>query len=213
MKTNELVNLLATGVQPAPRHAAARRLMLALAVSLPLALALMAVEWGVRPDLTTAIARPMFWVKLLFPAMLAAVAFAALWRLSRPGVGLGRAGLAVIAVLLAVEALGLAVWLAAPAAERPALLWGRSWRTCLWSIGAIGAPVLLGAFGVLRSLAPTRPALAGAAAGLLAGGVGASVYALHCPELTAPFLAAWYVLGIALPVALGALLGPRMLRW
>jgi hypothetical protein len=66
---------------------------------------------------------------------------------------------------------------------------------------------------VLRGLAPTRPALAGAAAGALAGGVGGAVYALHCMELAAPFLAVWYVAGIVLPVVLGALLGPRLLRW
>ncbi|MFS2051364.1 NrsF family protein, partial [Variovorax sp. CT11-76] len=49
--------------------------------------------------------------------------------------------------------------------------------------------------------------------GALAGGVGAAVYALHCPELTAPFIAVWYVSGIAVPVLVGALLGPRLLRW
>jgi hypothetical protein len=47
----------------------------------------------------------------------------------------------------------------------------------------------------------------------MAGGAGAAVYALHCPELQAPFLAVWYVLGMAIPVAAGALLGPRLLRW
>ena len=53
----------------------------------------------------------------------------------------------------------------------------------------------------------------GAAAGALAGGVGAAVYALHCPELSAPFIAVWYVSGIAVPVLVGALLGRRLLRW
>jgi hypothetical protein len=65
----------------------------------------------------------------------------------------------------------------------------------------------------LRSLAPTRLRLAGTAAGLAAGAVGASVYQLHCPELAAPFLGTWYVLGILAPAALGALIGPRLLRW
>jgi hypothetical protein len=32
-------------------------------------------------------------------------------------------------------------------------------------------------------------------------------------ELTAPFRAGWYVSGIAVPVVLGAVLGPRLLRW
>lgn len=55
--------------------------------------------------------------------------------------------------------------------------------------------------------------LAGAGTGLLAGAVGAFAYAFYCPETAAPFLAIWYALGIAIPAALGALLGPRVLHW
>jgi hypothetical protein len=43
--------------------------------------------------------------------------------------------------------------------------------------------------------------------------VGAAVYALHCPELAAPFLAVWYLAGIALPVLAGAAVGRLVLRW
>ena len=67
--------------------------------------------------------------------------------------------------------------------------------------------------GRMQGLAPTRLRLAGASVGLLAGAAGACVYAFHCPELAAPFLGTWYVLGMAIPTALGALLGPRVLRW
>jgi hypothetical protein len=48
---------------------------------------------------------------------------------------------------------------------------------------------------------------------LTAGGAGAAVYALHCPESGAPFVAIWYSMGILLACGLGALLGPRVLRW
>ncbi len=51
------------------------------------------------------------------------------------------------------------------------------------------------------------------AAGLLAGGVGASVYALWCRESTAAFVAVWYTLGIVACGGIGALLGPLVLRW
>jgi hypothetical protein len=43
--------------------------------------------------------------------------------------------------------------------------------------------------------------------------VGATAYSFHCPELAAPFLGTWYVIGILIPAAAGALLGPRLLRW
>ena len=65
----------------------------------------------------------------------------------------------------------------------------------------------------MKGLAPTRLSLAGAAAGLLAGGVGAAIYALHCDEMGAPFLALWYVLGMLMPATLGALIGRHVLRW
>jgi hypothetical protein len=78
--------------------------------------------------------------------------------------------------------------------------------------GAVAA-ALAAALWALRGLAPTRPRAAGGAAGLLAGAVGAAGYSLACPEASPGFVAAWYTLGIALTGGLGALLGPRLLRW
>ena len=65
----------------------------------------------------------------------------------------------------------------------------------------------------MKELAPTRLRLAGATAGLAAGSAAALVYCLHCPELAAPFVGFWYVLGMLIPAAAGALIGPRLLRW
>ena len=213
MKTDDLIALLASEARPVPRHAAARRLALALAAALPVSLAWLLAFYGLRPGLAASLAGAMAWIKILLPAALAIAGFVAVERLGRPGVRVGGAwwGLALPIVLL--WGLGLAAWLAASAEARPQLLWGSTWRTCVFNIAGIALPVLVAAFLTLRGLAPTRPALAGAAAGALAGGAGAAVYALHCPELQAPFLAVWYVLGMALPVAAGALLGPRLLRW
>ena len=50
-------------------------------------------------------------------------------------------------------------------------------------------------------------------AGLMAGAMGASVYAFACPEHAAAFMAVWYCLGILVSAALGAVTGPRFLRW
>jgi hypothetical protein len=77
----------------------------------------------------------------------------------------------------------------------------------------ISLPLFAATFWAMKGMAPTRPALAGAGAGLLAGALAVLVYALHCPESEAPFLAVWYCLGIAIPTVAGALLGPRVLRW
>jgi hypothetical protein len=213
MKTDDLVALLATGAAPVPRRAAGRRLALALLVGAPLSFAILFAEYGVRRDLVQAMFWPMFWVKVLFPLCIAAAAFVMLQRLARPGVPVQRAWVGIAVPVLVVWVLGAMSWFNAPAGARMPLLMGESWRICAISIGLMALPVFAAALLVLKGLAPTRPALAGAAAGGLAGGVGAAVYALHCMELTAPFLAVWYVSGIAVPVVLGAVLGPRLLRW
>jgi hypothetical protein len=84
---------------------------------------------------------------------------------------------------------------------------------CLVSIPALSVPAFALTISAIRSLAPTRLAGAGAASGLVAGAVAAFAYALYCDEMQAPFLAVWYVLGMALPALVGAMLGPRLLRW
>jgi len=213
MKTDDLVAMLATGVAAAPRRAAGRRLTLALFAGLPLSFAILFAEYGLRRDLVQAMFWPMFWVKVLFPLCIAAAAFVVAQRLARPGVQVRRAWIGIAVPVLAVWVMAALAWFSAPAEERMPLLMGESWRVCALSIGLMALPVFAAALLALKGLAPTRPALAGAAAGALAGGVGAAVYALHCMELTAPFLAVWYVSGIALPVLVGAVLGPRLLRW
>ena len=65
----------------------------------------------------------------------------------------------------------------------------------------------------MRALAPSNLVLAGATLGFAAGAIGATAYSLHCPELSAAFIGIWYVIGILIPTAAGALLGPRLLRW
>jgi len=213
MKTDDLVAMLATGAAPAPRRAAGRRLALAVLAGVPLSFAILLAEYGVRRDLVQAMFWPMFWVKVLFPLCIAAAAFVTVQRLARPGVPVRRAWIGIAVPVLVVWVLAAMSWFNAPPEERMPLLMGESWRTCAVSIGLMALPVFAAALVALKGLAPTRPALAGAAAGGLAGGVGAAVYALHCMELTAPFLAVWYISGIAVPVVLGAVLGPRLLRW
>ncbi|MEJ1170025.1 DUF1109 domain-containing protein [Variovorax sp. CCNWLW235] len=213
MKTDDLVAMLATGAAPAPRRAAGRRLAIAVLAGVPLSFAILLAEYGVRRDLVQAMFWPMFWVKVLFPLCIAAAAFVTVQRLARPGVPVRRAWIGIAVPVLVVWVLAAMSWFNAPPEERMPLLMGESWRTCAVSIGLMALPVFAAALVALKGLAPTRPALAGAAAGGLAGGVGAAVYALHCMELTAPFLAVWYISGIAVPVVLGAMLGPRLLRW
>jgi hypothetical protein len=213
MKTAELERLLACGVAPVDRPRLARRRTALLALAASAALALTGGVLGWNPALAAALRAPMFWGKEVFALALAAAATLLALRLARPGRVPGGApllaGLPVL-VLWGTAAIALAQ---APASERAALLLGRTALVCPWLIGLVSLPLLLAWLVLLRGLAPTRPRLAAAAAGLAAGAGGAAAYAWHCPELAAPFVAVWYVLGALLPALLGAALAPRWLRW
>jgi len=213
MKTDDLVSLLAAQATPVRHDVVARRFALALAWGVPASMLLLALTFGVRPDLAEAAQLPMFWTKLAFAAALAGAGVCAGSRLSRPGMRLGAAWLAVAAPVALLWL--LAAWVLADAApsERAALVLGNTWRSCPFSVALISSPMFVAAFWAVKGLAPTRLALAGAGAGLLAGAVGALLYALYCPELEAPFIAVWYVAGVALVTGIGAVLGPRLLRW
>jgi hypothetical protein len=213
MKTDDLVAMLSAGDVAVPRRSASRRIGLAVLAGLPLSLFILFAEYGMRRDIVQAMFWPMFWVKVTFPLCIAAAGFVAVQRLSRPGVPARHAWMGAALPVAGIWVLAAIAWFAVPAQERMPSLMGQSWRICAVSIGLMALPVFAATMVALRGLAPTRPALAGAAAGALAGGVGAAVYALHCMELTAPFLAVWYVSGIAVPVLVGAVLGPRLLRW
>ena len=213
MKTDELIALLATGAGAAEPDASARRYSIALGWGAFGATLLMAILLGVRPDFEAATQLPMFWIKLAFPASVALGSLFAASRLSRPGARLGWVPGALAAPVLAMWLLAALVLLGAPAPERAKLVMGHTWNYCLFGIPLLSAPLFVATLWAMKGLAPTRPALAGAAAGLLAGAIGALVYALHCPEMEAPFLGVWYVVGMLFPALAGALLGPFVLRW
>lgn len=213
MKTDELIEMLAGDAAAVAPRVWRRRYLLALAAGLAGATLLMLPLLGIRPDIAAAVYLPMFWVKLAFPAALAAGALLAALRLSRPGVPVGAAAAAAIAApVLVIWLLAAAALLGAPE-DAAMLVWGETWAACLVNVPLLSAPAFIALFMVMRSLAPVRPVLAGAAAGLLAGALGAVVYALHCPELAAPFIGLWYLLGMLIPAAAGAAIGPRLLRW
>ena len=117
---------------------------------------------------------------------------------------------AVLAFAVAIGALDL---LRQPAADWSRQIFGHSALICPVAILILSLPALAGLLWAARRLAPVRVWLAGAAAGLAAGGLAAFAYSLGCTEGSLTFVSIWYTAGVALATAFGALIGPRVLRW
>ena len=211
MRTEQLVDMLARHAGPAPRWAVERRLALAIAVGALASAAVAIAALGVNPGLSgmgVALAIKIAYVGglLLGAAWLAD-------RASRPGVLFRRATWSLALVVAAMTAFALAVLGLAPDGTRLDLLLGRSWASCSGRVAILSIPALAVTLWAMRGLAPTRPRLAGFAAGTVAGSLGALGYALYCPELSPLFVLVWYSLGILVPACIGAALGPWVLRW
>lgn len=213
MRTSDLVKLLAGDASPVRAAPMTPRLLVAALAGALVSAGLLVVWLGLRP-MGVAMASPSFWMKAGYAALLALAGLLTAAQLGRPG---GRVGLALWLALAAVAWLGMLAMketMRTPAGGMAHLWLGWSWSACPFRILALAAPVLAALFlAMTRMTAPTRPALAGAAAGLFAGAVGASVYGLYCQETAAAFVVAWYTLGIAACAALGAAIGARLLRW
>lgn len=211
MKTDDLIDLLATNAGPAPRAVAARRLAPAAAVGVGASAVVALLLFGPVPAAFYATAAP--WLKFVYAGSLAAVAAWLAARLGRPVPRLRAPVLAVLAVLAAIAVVGTGALLATPAGARAAALLGHSFLVCPINVFVLSLPALAAILLALRGLAPTQLRAAGLGAGLLAGALGAFGYAFTCTELSPAFVAVWYTLGIAATAALGAMLGPRVLRW
>ncbi len=173
----------------------------------------MATLLGVRSDLAQAALLPMFWIKIGFVTSLASASLFAALRLSRPGARLDWVPGALAMPVLIMWAIAAFTLLGAEPLQRARLFFGDTWKVCHLLIAMLSIPVFVAVMWAMQGLAPTRPHLAGFAAGLLSGAIATLVYCLHCPEPAAPFVAFWYLLGMLIPAAVGASLGNSLLRW
>jgi hypothetical protein len=212
MRTDDLIAQLSARVEPVKSGAVARLLAGAVLIGVAGSVLVMLAMIGPRHDLASAMSHPGMWTKLAYTLAIAAFGFWLVERAGRPGAEMTRPALALALPLLAILLLS-GLQMSAPGADMSGLVMGRSSRVCAGLVTLTALPTLAATFWALRKLAPTRLTLAGAGAGLFAGAAGAFVYCFHCAEEAAPFIAVWYTLGIAAVTAIGALLGPRLLRW
>jgi hypothetical protein len=214
MKTDDLIAMLGTNVEPVDRRQVMRTVAIAIAVAAVVALGAMLLLFGVRADLhATTDALAFLLLKLVFTTALIIPASIYLVRLSRPG-GERKTPMALVAAPFVVIMLLAAINLVfAPISYWDDMIIGDRWLECLLSIPVIAIVPFAVIIWALRRMAPTDLVRAGALGGLVAGAVSATGYALHCSDDSLPFVALWYGGTIAICAAAGALLGPRLLRW
>ena len=170
--------------------------------------------WGLRPDLAAAMNGAMFWAKASYAIALAASAVILLVQVARPDTERLRWLWLIALPLLAFAGLSGSELAHAHRAHWPALWLGHSWKQCPWLILLLAIPLGVALLWSFKPLAPVRLKIAGATLGFAAGAASAALYCvLYCSETSAIFIITWYSLGILLATLIGALLGPRLLRW
>jgi len=212
METDQLIRTLAADNAHRARPVGFV-LALALLSAAPVSVAMFFAELGVRPDVMTAMRNPFFDLKFAVTLALAISAIVVSLHLSRPEASLrGWAWLLLIPVGLLVAGIGGEMMMPERQPMMTRLIGNNAWN-CLTSIPLMSLPLLAAALLGLRHGAPTRPAIAGAIAGLLSAGLAATLYASHCTDDSPLFVATWYTIATALVTAIGALAGPRVLRF
>jgi hypothetical protein len=212
METEQLIRTLAADNAHRARPVGLV-LALALLAAAPVSMAMFLTEFGVRPDVMTAMHNPFFDLKFVVTLALAISAIVVSLHLSRPEASLkGWAWLLLIpaAILIVGIVCEMMIPQRLPMMTR---LIGRNSRICMTVIPLLSLPLLAAALIGLRHGAPARPAVAGAIAGLLSAGFAATLYASHCTDDSPLFVATWYPIAIALVTAVGALAGSRVLRF
>lgn len=213
MNMDALITSLSDNIRPVKRGAVGRRLAAGIIVGGIAAILILSLTVGFRPDLWLAMQGPTFWMKWGYTISLSAAAIYVTSRLARPEPARLR-GLWLLAVpVLILTGIGSVDLARTPRSEWLAMWLGKTWMVCPWLVLALSAPIFVGLLWSFRRLAPTRMRAAGGAAGLAAGAFAATIYCLHCPEVSAIFVLTWYSLGILLAAGIGALVGPRLLRW
>jgi hypothetical protein len=214
MKTDDLVDMLSTNLEAVDWRGVSRTILGAAGLGALVALALMMLTFGPRTDIADVRAWAFLALKFAFAGTIIAMSLAYLLRIARPG-GERQVSTLLLALPFAVAAVAAIISLVlAPVPNWRSLIFGQHWLLCLVCIPLNAIPPFAAIVLALRQFAsPTNLARAGALAGLAGGGISAFVYALHCTDDSVAFVALWYGLMIAFCTAVGALLGPRLLRW
>jgi hypothetical protein len=211
VKTDDLVSLLA---EDAPvRTKLGRIVAYALMAGIVISAVILISTIGMRRDMADAMETVRVLFKIGATSVLAIAASSLVFQIGRPAAVLKpRALLLVIPLGLLIAAVIMEMAMV-PADSWRTRMMGNNARFCVMFIPVLALAPLVAFMIALRNGAPDNPGFSGAVAGLAAGGIGAAIYAWHCPDDSPLFLATWYMLAIAIVTILGYFAGRHLLRW
>jgi hypothetical protein len=214
MRTDDLISLLSTNVEPVDHRQTARNISMAVVAGAAAAVVTVYFVLGPRADLTTVATFIPTLLKVVFTVIILIPASIYLIKLTRPG-GERRSSAAFVALpFIAVMVLAVLSLAFAPNYHWNGTVLSYEWLECLISIPLIAIVPFAVIVWAVRQTAPTDLARTGAFVGLVAGCLSATGYALHCADDSVPFFALWYGAAIALCTLAGWKLGPpKLLRW
>ena len=212
MKTRELIDALAADAT-VPTPLWNRRATILISGGLIFSALIFLIFLGIRPDMSVAISDPHVIFKFLFSGSVIVFTGFLTSALLKPGQDLAST-LKWIALPFTTLVIGvIGQMMTSPAHFLLSGLIGRYPDACLRNIPILAAGPLICLMLIGRRGAPIYPQFAGLIIGTLSGGLGALLYALHCPDDSALFVATWYSLAILITSLIGLVVGARVLRW
>ena len=191
----------------------AQKVALAIACGLALSTAVFFWQLGWRPDIGQARGTPTFVFKFVVTGALLAPAALLAARLARPDATPGLWGWALLIAPLLLVAGVSAELVASPINVWATKLIGTNAVACVTLIVLLSIAPFAALLFALSEGAPAKPRLTGAVAGIAAGALAATLYAMHCTDDSPLFVATWYTIAIGILAVAGSILGERLLRW
>ncbi|NCQ22677.1 MAG: DUF1109 domain-containing protein [Sphingomonadales bacterium] len=168
---------------------------------------------GIRPDVSSALAQPVFLLATGLFLVLGLAASVTVVMMARPQVGSNHSGWVWAAIMVALLPAAAAVMVliggdAALARSTPA-----HGLNCLLAASGLAALSFAGLTWWLRRGAPTSPESAGLVTGIAAGSFGIFAYSFHCTYSDIVHIGLWHSAVVVTCALVGRLTVPHLIRW
>lgn len=213
MTTERLICRLSSELKSARPHSLEMAIFASAIAGATVGLVAFVALFGVRSDFVAILSSFSFWMKAGYAGAIALLAIMLLNDFARPERDPTPKLVLFAAPIILLGLLAGAELLTNSASGWRDLFLGMSAGECSVRIAFFALPTFFILMAAFRRFAPTQLTKTGAVIGAAAGAVGALIYMLYCREFAASFVLIWYSLGILSMAALGALLGPELLKW